>query len=93
MGTASHTPGPWKAGSYSSVVGIPITAQPDKTKNTVVVASTIQASSREEAEANARLISVAPDLLALAREIATGFCTAADMHKAQRIIAKVEGQP
>jgi hypothetical protein len=37
-------------------VGIPITAQPDTTKNTMIVASTVQADSREEAEANAALI-------------------------------------
>jgi hypothetical protein len=67
---SNHTPGPWKVAPYSSVVGCPITAQPDPTKNTILIAGTRSAVStddegfRSEVEANARLIAAAPDLLA-----------------------------
>ena len=62
-----YTPGPWKAAPFSSVVGCPITAQPDPKQNTIVVAGTRGAFGedyRGEIEANARLIASAPELLA-----------------------------
>jgi hypothetical protein len=55
----AHTPTPWKAGSFSSVVGCPISAQPDPKKNTVIVAGVHGAFGddyRSEVEANARFI-------------------------------------
>ena len=61
-----YTPGPWKAAPFSSVVGCPITAQPDPKQNTIVVAGTRGAFGedyRGEIEANARLIASAPELL------------------------------
>lgn len=67
--SANPTPGPWKAAPFSSVVGCPITAQPDPTKNAIVVAGTRSAAAedaegfRAEVEANARLIAAAPALL------------------------------
>lgn len=61
--TPKYTPAPWQAGKYSSIVGVPITAQPDKTKNTMVIVGTQQARSKEEAIANANLIAAAPELL------------------------------
>lgn len=61
---AGHTPGPWKACAFSSIVGCPVTAQPDKTKNTFNVCGVAAPVSREENIANARLIAAAPDLLA-----------------------------
>jgi hypothetical protein len=50
-------------GGTSSVVGIPIMAQPDKTKNTLVLCSVFINPSKVEAEANARLMAAAPELL------------------------------
>lgn len=73
MSAAAHTPGPWTAAPFSSVVGCPITAQPDKTKNTILVAGTRSAVAedpaefRAEVEANARLIAAAPDMLQFVR--------------------------
>jgi hypothetical protein len=70
---AKHTPGPWKAAPYSSVVGCPVSAQPDKRKNTFVVAGVHGAAAEDdderrlEVEANARLIAAAPELLDLAK--------------------------
>ena len=64
-----HTPGPWNAAPFSSVVGCPIMAQPDPKKNSILVAVTQSAVAedsagfRAEVEANARLITAAPDLL------------------------------
>lgn len=71
------TPGPYEAGHYSSVVGIPITAQPDKKLNTIVLGGVHQSSvpwpregnadnlaaHRAECEATARLMAAAPDLV------------------------------
>ncbi len=51
------TAGPWRATSYSSIVGCPITAQPDPTRNTRVVAGVH--GDRDEATANARFIVAA----------------------------------
>lgn len=51
---AGHTPTPWEAGYYSSIVGLPIMAQPDKTKNSVVVVGV--RGERAIAEANAAFI-------------------------------------
>lgn len=71
-----HTPGPWEAGHYSSVVGLPVVAQPDPTQNTIIICGV--RGNREEAEANARLIAAAPDLFAALAEVAVlghGKCT------------------
>ena len=54
-----HTPTPWKASPYSSIVGIAISAQPDPNKNTVVLAGTMGTFSDDhqvESEANAAFI-------------------------------------
>jgi formylmethanofuran dehydrogenase subunit B len=54
-----RTPGPWKAGKFSSVVGCPITAQPDPSRNTVVIAGVHGAFGDDyqaEVEANAAFI-------------------------------------
>ena len=46
---ADHTKTPWRAGHFSSVVGLPIMAQPDPTQNSMIVATCRGA----DAEANA----------------------------------------
>lgn len=51
------TPRPWRAGFYSSVVGLPVMAQPDPAENSVVVLTMV--GDREECEANAALIVAA----------------------------------
>lgn len=56
------TEGPWKAAPFSSIVGCPITAQPDPKRNTVVIAGVHGAFGDDylaEVEANARLIVAA----------------------------------
>lgn len=61
--SAQHTPGPWYASPYSSIVGIAISG-----------ACGVIAGVRGDkltAEANARLIASAPDLLALAHKYAS----------------------
>jgi hypothetical protein len=56
------TPAPWHAGSFSSIVGVPVMAQPDPMKNTFNVCGVAAPVSREENIANARLIAAAPEL-------------------------------
>jgi hypothetical protein len=64
---SAHTKGPWTAGHFSSVVGLPVMAQPDPTSNSVVICGV--RGDRETAEANARLIAAAPDLLEALRSL------------------------
>lgn len=55
------TPGEWRATKFSSVVGCPITTQPDPTKNTVVIAGVRGAFGddyRSEVEANAAWVAL-----------------------------------
>jgi hypothetical protein len=58
----AHTAGEWRPTPYSSVVGAGVMAQPDPKQNSMVLAM-VQGRTRAEAEANARLIAAAPDLL------------------------------
>lgn len=58
---ATHTPGPWTANRYSSVVGLPVSAQPDPKQNTIIICGV--RGDRETAEANAHLIAASPDML------------------------------
>lgn len=89
-----HTPGPWEAGHYSSVVGLPVMAQPDKTKNTIVICGV--RGDRHEAEANARLIAAAPDLLSVVQDwLKVGNdlkARTAVRERARAAIAKATGQ-
>ena len=74
MTKSKHTPGPWFAAAFSSVVGCPIMAQPNKNENMIVVAGTRSAVSKDasgfraEVEANARLMAAAPELFDAAIE-------------------------
>lgn len=86
---SAHTPGPWKASPFSSVVGCAITAQPDPKQNSQLVASTYS-------EANAALIAAAPDLLealkaSLSHSHEVGMCFSCQ--RARVAIAKAEGMP
>jgi hypothetical protein len=63
--TTKFTPGPWTAAPFSSVVGCPITAQPDPKQNTIILAGvhgSFGDDYRAEVEANAHLIAAAPAL-------------------------------
>ncbi len=55
---SAHTPGPWDASPWSSVVGGGVFAQPDKTKNQVLIAQV------RSAHADTLLMAAAPALLA-----------------------------
>lgn len=65
---SEHTPGPWQANAYSSVVGLPVSAQPDPKENTIIICGV--RGDRATAEANARVIAAAPELLAALKELA-----------------------
>lgn len=65
---AGHTPGRWRATPYSSVIGAGVMVQPDPARNSWVLAM-VQGQSGPEAEANARLIAAAPDMLAALRAV------------------------
>ena len=67
MSETKHTPGPWRAAPYSSIVGCPITAQPRPDKNSIRIAGVAGPIARVEIEANARLIAAAPTLLSIAK--------------------------
>lgn len=102
-----HTPGPWKACAFSSVVGCPITAQPDPNASTIVVAGTRSAMAadsegfRQEVEANARLIAAAPYLLQFAQAViesierdgkpSPGMRWHTEYLSAKALIAEIEG--
>lgn len=58
------TPGEWWAAGYSSVVGSPVMAQPDKTKNSQLVCGVHGPATREETEANAKAIAAVPRYIA-----------------------------
>jgi hypothetical protein len=63
---AGHTPGPWIAAPYSSVVGAPVVAQSGRPVASVTYFALSEdfGNHDRESEANARLIAAAPDLLA-----------------------------
>ncbi|MBY5821450.1 hypothetical protein [Rhizobium leguminosarum] len=77
--TSTHTPGPWKLEKEWS--GGPLIAQVSKFVRAIYVVSlNSEADPASDAEANARLISAAPDLLAalLAEDEADAAFDAAD---------------
>jgi hypothetical protein len=104
--SAAFTPGPWRACAFSSIVGCPVTAQPDKTKNTFNVCGVAAPVSRDENIANARLIAAAPELyeaLELALEHAERHAhhylggdslkrASEELHPARAALAKARGQ-
>jgi len=59
----AHTPGPWRLTPYSSIVGRGVVA------NGGIVIATIHGDPHPSAEANARLIATAPELLEALREL------------------------
>jgi len=60
----SHTPGPWRISSKSKYL-----VKTDEYRICQVFKSTIDPSLNEQAEADARLIAAAPDLLAAIKEV------------------------
>jgi outer membrane scaffolding protein for murein synthesis (MipA/OmpV family) len=69
--TAKHTAGEWEASPWSSSVGAGVFAQPDPAENTRMIAAV--PGEKEEAEANARLIASAPELLEALRVALTAM--------------------
>jgi hypothetical protein len=66
MSNTKHTPGPWHRGT--SNYGSPFLVAREETG--FVVAEACNRHHSEEAEANARLMAAAPELLKLAEEVA-----------------------
>lgn len=60
---SAHTPGPWTVGERRSILGRAF----DKSEKQIV--DQVRGGSREAADANARLIASAPDLLAALKTI------------------------
>ncbi len=82
-----HTPGPWKASPYSSIVGCAVTAQPDPRANTVLVAAV------RSGQANARLIAAAPKMLAaLKAVVGVADRDTVEFARARAVIAQAEGR-
>lgn len=86
----AHTPGPWKSGKFSAFEGIPIISQPDALHNSVVIARARCVGSREETEANARLISAAPEMLALLKEYVGDSTDSHQVEFHDRVIALLD---
>jgi hypothetical protein len=102
MSAAKHTPGPWKAvrnASFWEVV-TPLPGQTlDQANEYSPSLAYVWGEGEEQAEANARLIAAAPELLEALKEIVgfwdsivPGECVN-DMHvKARAAIAKATGE-
>lgn len=83
MKTPTHTPGPWSAIPSSPVNrGFEIWSAPKPIGCRIADVATA---------ANARLISAAPDLLALVRSYLKAYPLAELSDKARAVIAKAEG--
>lgn len=86
------TPGDWRAVAFSSVVGCPIMTQPDKTKNSVVIAGVHGAFGddyRAEVEANAAFIGLGPKTTLALLDALTSTRERAE--KAEARVAVLEG--
>lgn len=85
---SAHTPGPWTARKHTDTKGWTVSAG-----NSIA-----SVKPRPEAEANARLIAAAPELLEALKEIREACCSgmgslpAADIKRAQAAIEKAEGR-
>ena len=64
----NHTPGPWRISSKSKYL-----VKTDEYRICQVFRSTIDPSLNEQAEADARLIAAAPDLLEALKEVLKGM--------------------
>jgi hypothetical protein len=73
--TATHTPGPWDIDARGQ--GRPIIMAHHSPHGPMAVCEMRYKPTLEEAEANARLIAAAPDLLAALRDAAQAFDEAA----------------
>lgn len=90
MSESKHTPGPWIASKYSSVVGCPVVNQIGHVVCNTASAGTFE-SGKEEAEANAKLIASAPDMLDALKMIVNAddsYISAFDVKQTMLSIAK-----
>jgi hypothetical protein len=97
-----HTPAPWETDFESSEDRVSIFGAPNEDNDQELLAAVWLGFDKAESRANARLIAAAPELLALAEDIANdvawaGYCSAEtlvarwkDMAKAA--IAKARGE-
>lgn len=97
-----HTPGPWFIGAMNDalfVINEPPRPAPTDAVNTSLTTKVIakpgepfaEGFSREEYEANARLIAAAPELLAIARE-AFAHMPHEMQKEVDAVLCKVEGR-
>ena len=100
--TTKHTPGPWKAGTLER--GRFVVSAPRSNGRAICVMRNTQEQDPEhernlEADANARLIAAAPDLLNALNDAYeclsdhSGFLQSTTAIKIRAVIAKVEGEP
>ena len=68
-----HTPGPWVAYRANPLTRDVIYINPAATPSTLLEIATVYTTGLDEAEANARLIAAAPDLLEACEYIATRY--------------------
>lgn len=89
----SHTPGPWKviAPIRGYAAGVATQTEGEVPQNEIAVADIPETQGRGDAQANARLIAVSPELLAMVRAYATTYPLDAYADKAAQLIAKAEG--
>lgn len=90
--TKSHTPGPWRIGDFrfDVIAG--------EYQRVATVAHDLQGLNRGEeiSQANARLISAAPELLQLLRELYTALPMSKDneqlIHRCITLIGQIDGE-
>ncbi len=87
--THTHTPGPWTWSGAGAKTRLCVFARADALPNDRVIADL--RSDDKRAEADARLITAAPDMLAALREFVQGDYPAAHV-RAKLAIAKAEGR-
>jgi hypothetical protein len=88
------TPGPYRAGRYSSMLGCPVMAQPDLNENSIVLCSVYGGldAGKEECEATARLFAAAPDLVKAATSARKALATAIIAHSGGLFDADTVGE-
>jgi hypothetical protein len=89
-----HTPGPWIAAPYSSVVGAPVVSASGRSVAKVTYFALGESFSNHDAEsdANARLIAAAPEMLEALRMYERGEEATVLAATVRAAIAKAEGR-
>lgn len=91
MSEAKHTQGPWQVSNWYSTSG-----QSCGISNGILGVAAVYGTGRTEAEANARLVASAPELVAAVRALLTYFSTKTDdapcVVAARAAVAKALGE-